>query len=176
VTVGSSARPGQNPTVRRITDRGYPLEYDTAGMMVSEKARTTKPVVRATRSPQEKNNKNPLTPAAPFIDAPAPQSRTVCERQAPALWLLRCPFPYELGHIFEIAAVGMPNIFLAGSFQNYDLMLTSLAIQLQLKFQSSILRNLSLRILELSELYEGSSGTIIFNEKNHISSPWAARP
>src|SRR5579863_4093608 len=66
----------------------------------------------------------------------------------------------------------MPNSLFVGSFQNYDLMLTALSIQLQLKFQ----RNLALRIVELSELHEGSSGTVIFNKKNHISSPSAARP
>src|SRR5579859_7857118 len=65
----------------------------------------------------------------------------------------RCRTRDKLIQGLEIPAVSMANSLFVGSFQNYDLMLTALSIQLQLKFQ----RNLSLRIVELSELHEGSS-------------------
>ena len=57
----------------------------------------------------------------------------------------------------------MPNSLFAGSFQNYDFMLTVFAIELQLKVEPSILRHLPVRVFELSKLQQVPAGAVVLN-------------
>jgi len=59
--------------------------------------------------------------------------------------------------------VSMPNSLFAGSFQNYDFMLTVFAIELQLKVEPSILRHLPVRVFELSKLQQVPAGAVVLN-------------
>jgi hypothetical protein len=57
----------------------------------------------------------------------------------------------------------MPNCLLVRSFQDYDLVLDAFAVKLQFEFEANIQRLLSIRIVKSAKLYEGSSGTIVFD-------------
>ena len=64
----------------------------------------------------------------------------------------------------------MAHCILAGSFQNYHLVLNTLTVKLQFEFEASIQCDLSLRIVKFPKLHERSSRTIIFDEKQHVTS------
>jgi hypothetical protein len=59
----------------------------------------------------------------------------------------------------------MAHGLLAGSFQNHHLVLNTLTVKPEFEFEARIQSDLSLRIVKFAELNEGSSGTIIFNQK-----------
>ena len=54
--------------------------------------------------------------------------------------------------------------------------LIAFTAETQFKFEPGFLSGLALRVLELAELYERSSGTVVLDEKDHINLPFGVVP
>src|SRR5690348_6926046 len=102
-----------------------------------------------------------VIPRAALLSGPSTGLRMNAARNLALLRRLRLgELPHKLGHILEIAAVGMPKRLFIGGFQYHNVVLDRLPIKCQLELESSLQSNLSLGFIEPAKLDESAAGPL----------------